>query len=82
MPDVIGSLHGAQAQTLRALIAARREVEPLLALGAYHAGSRPQTDRAIKAWTDIEAYLKQTVDDASTFETTVARLARLVGAPA
>jgi flagellum-specific ATP synthase len=82
MPDVIGSVHGVQAQTLRALIAARREVEPLLALGAYHAGSRPQTDRAIKAWTEIEAYLKQTVDDASAFETTVARLARLTGATA
>jgi flagellum-specific ATP synthase len=79
MPDVVESVHLAHAQTLRALIAARREVEPLLALGAYHAGSRPQADQAIRAWDDIEGYLRQTIDDPTSFETTTARLARLAG---
>lgn len=70
----------AHAQTLRTLIAARREVEPLLALGAYQAGSKPQTDRALKAWGEIESYLKQAVDDRTSFEATVAGLARLAAA--
>jgi flagellum-specific ATP synthase len=77
MPDVVNPAHLAAAQTLRSLIAARREVEPLLALGAYRPGSVPQADRAIKLWPDVEAFLKQTVDDACTYETTVARLAAL-----
>ncbi len=80
MPDVVSSVHTAHAQTLRMLIAARREVEPLLALGAYQAGSKPQTDRAIKAWAEIEGYLKQTVDDRTSFDATVARLGRLAAA--
>jgi flagellum-specific ATP synthase len=80
MPDVVTPEHLAHAQTLRALIAARREVEPLLALGAYQAGARPQTDRAIKAWDEIESYLRQTVDESTSFEATVQRLARLGGA--
>jgi flagellar biosynthesis/type III secretory pathway ATPase len=82
MPDVIGSAHLAPAQTLRALMAARREVEPLLDLGAYHGGSTPLTDRAIKAWPDTEAYLEQRVDDPSSFDATVTRLTRLTGAMA
>ncbi|MBI4593693.1 MAG: FliI/YscN family ATPase [Candidatus Rokubacteria bacterium] len=78
MPDVVEGQHLAAAQTMRALVAARRDVEPLLALGAYRPGSVPQADRAIKAWPDIEIYLKQAVDDASPFEKTIARLAALV----
>ena len=79
MPDVVTGGHLAAAQTLRALIAARREVEPLLALGAYKAGALPVADRAIRSWNDIEAYLRQAVNDASTFETTASRLAALTG---
>ena len=79
MPDVVTGGQLAAVQTLRALMAARREVEPLLALGAYKAGSLPTADRAIRGWNDIEAYLRQAVDDASTFETTAARLAAITG---
>ena len=79
MPDVVTGGHLAAARTLRALIAARRKVEPLLALGAYKAGSLPVADRAIRGWNDIEAYLRQAVNDASTFETTADRLAALSG---
>jgi len=74
MPDVVEASHLAAAQTIRALIAAHREVEPLLALGAYRAGSVPRADRAIKAWPEIEAYLKQTVDDGGDYAATVTRL--------
>ncbi len=79
MPDVVEGRHLEAAQVLRALVAARREVEPLLALGAYRAGSVPRADRAIKLWPEIEAYLRQGVEDASDPETTVARLTTLAG---
>jgi flagellum-specific ATP synthase len=82
MPDVVDPAHQRAAQTLRALIAARREVEPLLALGAYRAGSVPQADRAIKVWPEVEAFLTQTVDDACTFDTTGQRLAALASGEA
>lgn len=77
MPDVTEGGHLAAAQIFRALVAAHRDVEPLLALGAYRAGSVPPADRAIKAWSEIEGYLKQTVDDASELGATIARLTAL-----
>jgi flagellum-specific ATP synthase len=77
MPDVAEGAHVAAAQNLRTLIAAHRDVEPLLALGAYRAGSIPAADRAIRAWPEIAAFLKQGVDDASELATTIARLTAL-----
>jgi len=79
MPDVVDERHLAAAHALRALVAARRDVEPLLALGAYRPGSLPQADRAIQAWPAIEAFLRQTVDEASDFSSTVERLTALSG---
>ncbi|MBI3636618.1 MAG: FliI/YscN family ATPase [Candidatus Rokubacteria bacterium] len=78
MPDVAAPAHATDAQALRALLAAHREVEPLLALGAYRAGSLPVTDRAIAAWPAIEGFLRQAVDDAGAFEQTIVRMANTV----
>jgi flagellum-specific ATP synthase len=80
MPDVVRDGHGESAQKLRALMAAHRDVAPLLALGAYRAGALPETDRAIALWPSIEGFLRQGRDEESSFATTVDSLRSLTGA--
>lgn len=82
MIDIAAAEHRALAQSLRTLIAAHREVEPLLALGAYKAGGVPMADQAIARWDHILDFLTQAVTDRTTFEDTLTRLATLVGEPA
>jgi flagellum-specific ATP synthase len=82
MPDVVAPEHGARAAALRALLAAHREVAPLVQLGAYRAGSTPEADRAIARWPRIEALLRQAVDEPGPYAATVERLADLAGGDA
>src|SRR5690349_12416376 len=53
---------------VRRLMAAFKEKEDLIAIGAYQAGADPLTDAAIAARRPIEAFLRQRVDDPSTAE--------------
>lgn len=80
MPEVVAREHGLAAQRCRALLAAHRDVEPLLALGAYRGGAIAEADHAIALWPRIEGYLRQRVDEATTFEDTVAGVTAIAGA--
>ena len=71
MPDVIDPAHAAAAQTFRALLAAQKEVAPLVALGAYKAGAVPAADRALALWPHIETFLTQGRDEGGRFAETV-----------
>jgi flagellum-specific ATP synthase len=53
---------------VRRLMAAYRDKEDLIAIGAYQAGTDALTDAAIAARTPIEGFLRQAVDDPSTCE--------------
>ena len=77
MPDVVQDDHGEGAQAMRSLLAAHRDVAPLLALGAYKAGAVAEADRAIARWPRIEAFLRQGRDEATTFPATLAELKTL-----
>ncbi len=70
MPQVVDPEHLSAAQTLRALVAARREIEDLLSVGAYRPGSRPLADRAMALWPGLEAFLRQAPQEACPFEGT------------
>ena len=48
-----------QARELRALIAAWRRNQDLIAIGAYKRGADARTDRALDRWGRIEAFLRQ-----------------------
>jgi flagellum-specific ATP synthase len=65
---------------LRKLLAAYRDKEDLIAIGAYQSGTDPVVDEAVAKRADIEAFLQQTVDDHSTAETADAQLMALTGA--
>jgi flagellum-specific ATP synthase len=64
---------------LRKLLAAYRDKEDLIAIGAYQEGTDPLTDMAIAKRTFIESFLRQSVDDQSTADEADQALIDLVG---
>lgn len=68
MPDVVSAEHMAAAQQVRRLLAAWAEVEDLVNIGAYAAGSNPEFDAAIRMRPSIEAFLRQAVGEPVSFE--------------
>lgn len=70
--------HQAAAARTRALMARHAEVEFLLRVGEYQAGSDPLADQAIERLPQIRALLTQRPDEASPIEATWARLQEIV----
>jgi flagellum-specific ATP synthase len=68
--------HG--GQELRRLLAALRDKEDLISIGAYQPGSDPVVDTALVKKEAIERFLQQTVDYSSTAEEADAGLLALV----
>ena len=77
MPAVTSEAHRAAASRLLALWAKLEEVGFLVQVGEYAAGADPLADAALFARPAIEAFLRQGQEEASTFEETVAALARI-----
>jgi flagellum-specific ATP synthase len=65
-------------QELRRLMAALREKEDLISIGAYQAGSDPVVDTALAKRADIAAYLQQPVEHCSSAAEADAGLLELV----
>ncbi len=68
MPEVTDAEHRAAAVALRGLLAAYRDHEDLLSIGAYRRGSNPKVDAAIELLDDIHGFLRQSVDQPATLE--------------
>ncbi len=58
----------AAADELRRLIAARRDKEDLIAIGAYQRGADPAVDAALALQAEIDGYLRQPAGEGSTLE--------------
>jgi flagellum-specific ATP synthase len=67
----------AAGQDVRRLMAAYREKEDLIAIGAYQHGADPLTDAAIAKREPINDFLRQDVSDASTADEADERLLQL-----
>ena len=78
MDRVISKEHLSAARRLRSLLAAYRENEELINLGAYAKGSNPLVDEAISKKDLIDAFLKQDVDEPAKFEETFLSLGELI----
>jgi flagellum-specific ATP synthase len=63
MPVVAGSEHRDLALRMRQLMAAYRDAEDLIQVGAYAIGSDPLVDEAIKRRRAITAFLRQDVNE-------------------
>jgi flagellar protein export ATPase FliI len=78
-------MRGAAAK-LRELLAAHRQAQDLINIGAYVSGSNPKVDEALRYMTRIEAFLRQSPDErpdfAGTAEQLIALFAPVVGAEA
>jgi flagellum-specific ATP synthase len=68
----------AAGQELRKLMAALREKEDLISIGAYQSGTDPVVDVALSKRAEIAAFLQQTVEHCSTGEEADAALMELV----
>jgi flagellum-specific ATP synthase len=68
------------ARTLRSLLAARREVQDLIDVGAYQRGANPLVDAAVDHAPAIAAFLQQRMDDATPADVAWQRLGQLLAA--
>ena len=67
MTDVADEEHKAAAGLMRSILAAYRQSEELINIGAYARGSNPEIDLAIEMMPEIGAYLRQGMYERSSF---------------
>jgi flagellum-specific ATP synthase len=80
MPDVAPEHHRAAAARVRELVAAYRDHEDLISIGAYRRGTSALVDRAIDMLGPINEFLMQRVDEHSDVEQAAAALVELARA--
>jgi flagellum-specific ATP synthase len=68
MTDITGPEHRQAAQALREVLAAQRDHEDLISIGAYRRGANRHVDLAIEMQADINAFLRQRVDERCSVE--------------
>ena len=75
--DIASREQQAAAQTVRELLAAYREHEDLISIGAYRSGANPTVDAAIVMRDEIHQFLRQAVTDGSSVESARGQLLQL-----
>jgi len=68
MPEITSEEHRRAAFVLRELLAAHRDHEDLISVGAYRPGSNRKVDVALDMLESINAYLCQAVAEPATFD--------------
>jgi flagellum-specific ATP synthase len=67
MRSVSSPEHVKMSQKIREILATYGEAEDLINIGAYKAGSNPKIDKAIKHIDAVNQFLKQAVEDPTSF---------------
>ena len=78
MEQVAGEEHKRLAMCIRELMARYGEIEMLIRVGEYSAGSDPLADEAISRHAAIEAFLRQNADEHSSPEHTLIRMRQVL----
>jgi len=78
MRSVVSPEHSKLAQKLREVLAVYKEAEDLINIGAYKAGSNPKIDKAVKVIDGVNDFLKQRVEDPTSFSQTVRMLQQVL----
>lgn len=68
MVDVVTEEHQAAARRVQRVLAVWQEIEDLVNIGAYAAGTNPQFDLAVQAKPLIDAFLQQRIGERVTFD--------------
>ena len=79
MNEVAGAEHRESAALVRELLAAHREHEDLISIGAYRRGSNRAVDLALELWEPMQQFLRQGTQESSTVERAAEMLAQLRG---
>jgi flagellum-specific ATP synthase len=79
MPAITDTAHRDAAGQMRSLLAAYREAEDLINIGAYVEGTNPRIDRARRFIEPMRAYLRQRTDEPAHLTESVARLEAMFG---
>ena len=79
MSTIASREHCAAAGRIREIIAAYRESQTLIEIGAYARGTNPRTDRAIDMIDEINSFLKQNILDHVSMGDTVGNLLKIAG---
>jgi flagellum-specific ATP synthase len=74
MTDVADATHQSDAGRFRDLLAAYRQAEDLINIGAYRKGNNPRIDAAMERIEKMNVFLKQGRNVKSTFAATLAQL--------
>ncbi len=69
--NVTKSEHQKLAQKLRENLAIYKEAEDLINIGAYKPGANPKIDKAVKLIDPINDFLRQRVEDGTSFSQTL-----------
>lgn len=79
MSNVVDEGHKQAAGKVRDMLARYRDTEMLIKIGEYKKGSDPKTDEAIEKNERINAFLKQKMNEKSSYEDTTRQLRELAG---
>lgn len=79
MEILVDPAHRHAASRFRQLLARHRELELLIRVGEYRAGSDPLGDEAVAKIDRLNAFLRQGADEPAPFAETLARLQELAG---
>ena len=79
MNHVVDGEHKQLSGKLREILATYKEAEDLINIGAYKSGANPAIDRAVARIDAVNGFLRQGIEDPSTWEATRAGLQTAVG---
>lgn len=79
MSEVASPEHRQAAMLVRELLAAQRENEDLISIGAYRRGANRAVDLALEHWEALQQFLRQGTDEQATVERAAEWLAQLRG---
>lgn len=77
MKSVVSKDHIRWAISLRENLANYREAEDLINIGAYKSGTNPKIDQAMKMFEPIQMFLRQSDDESTSFNDTLAMMQHL-----
>lgn len=70
--------HAKLAQKLRETLAIYKDAEDLINIGAYKPGSNPKIDKAVKVIDGVNDFLRQRVEDPTTFNQTIRMMQQIL----
>ncbi len=79
MREIVSGEHADMADKIRGNMAAYRDAQDLISIGAYKPGSNPAVDQAMRLRQPIEDFLIQSIDEAGGMEITMERMQKLLG---